>query len=130
MWTLTQWTVIVTALILCLAYALHRWVGIRRSVMGDRFTDRADTFWGMVWAWARRKWDLAAAAVIALAPVIWSMGLDTVVIAANLLANWLPALSGVDLSKLMISDRVQTLIQIGAVTIPPLRDAVEKLRAK
>lgn len=128
MWTLTLWTTILTVLVIVLAYALHRWIGVRREVLGEHWTDLADSFWARVWTWAKTRWDVTVAAVIALAPVVWSAGLDTIVIAANLLANIVPAVAGLDLSALMIPDHVKTIIQIGGALIPPLRDALEKLR--
>lgn len=128
MWTLTLWAVIATGLVLLLAYALHRWIGIRRDVMGEALAARADGFWEWLWIKAKARWDVTVAAVIAIAPVAWSVGLDTIVIIANLMANIVPALSGIDLSNLMISPEVRTVIQLVGLAAPPLRDAIEKMR--
>jgi len=115
-------------MVIVLAYALHRWIGIRRDVLGDRWTDVADSFWARTWAWIKKRWDFAVALVIAVAPVVWSTGLDIIVIAANMLAGVLPAVAGIDLSALMISDTHKAYIQLGAALLPPLRDAYEKVR--
>lgn len=120
MWTLTWQLVFWTLLVLVGAYALHMWIGVRRS------GDQSVTFWGTV----KKRWDLTIAFVIAAAPVAWSAILDTVVIVANFLANVFPALSGVDLSVLMLSDQHKALIQLGALLMPILRDAIQKSRGK
>lgn len=129
MWTLTLWTTAITVLAIVLAYALHRWIGVRREVLGERWADLADTFWGRVWTWAKDRWDFTVAAVVALAPVVWSAGLDTIIIVANAFSNIIPAVAGLDLSSLMISDAHKAYIQIAAALLPPLRDAIEKLRS-
>lgn len=124
MWT-TTWTVtLITALVLVGAYALHRWVGIRRG--GASRAEAARTFGEAI----RKRWDWAVAAVIALAPVLWSVAIDVIVIGANLLANVVPAVAGVDLSALMLTDFHKALIQVSALALPPLRDAIEKMRGK
>jgi hypothetical protein len=106
------------------AYVLHMWVGIRRDGLGR--VDAARSFWDGV----KKRWDWAVAAVIALAPVAWSAVLDIIVITANLLATVFPKVAGVDLSALMLTDAHKTLIQLSALALPPLRDAIEKMRGK
>lgn len=120
MWTLSWYAVGFTALFLLLAYALHRWGLV------ERYQARR----AGIKAWIKEKWDWAAAAVITLAPVVWSFGLDAIVFTANFLANIIPALAGVDLSFLMISPEIRMGIQAGGVLLPLIRDAIEKARGK
>lgn len=128
MWTLGFWAFVVTIMVLVLVYSLHRWIGIKRD--DEATAPKRAPLLEKLLVWAKARWDFTAAALIALAPVLWSAGLDSIVIVANLLANVFPAIAGVDLSKLMIPDNVRTYIQIGAVALPPLRDAIEKIRGK
>lgn len=124
MWTMTFSIAFFTVAVLIAAYALHAWVGIRRA--GATRAEAASTFG----AWLKARWDWAIAALLALAPVVWSVGLDTIVIAANLLANIVPAIAGLDLSSLMLTDQHKVMIQAAALVVPPIRDAIEKMRSK
>lgn len=120
MWT-TTWTVaLITALVLLGAYSLHRWVGIRRG--GASRAEAARTFGEAI----KKRWDWALAAVLALAPVVWSIGLDSIVILANLLATVVPTMAGADLSFLMLSNEQKGWISASALALPPIRDALEK----
>ena len=126
MWTLTLWTFTIAVLVVILAVAVHYWLMNRRNVLGDSFTDLADTFWARIWAWLKMRWDLTVAAIIAAAPTVWSAGLDTVVIVANLMADVLPGVAGLDLSFLIMPDWLRAAIPIGAAVLPPMRAAFTK----
>jgi hypothetical protein len=130
MWTLTIQVAVITALIIVVAYSIHRWIGIKRDKLGDAAAAGTDSFLGWFWAKAKARWDVTIAAVIAVAPVVWTAGLDTFVIAANLFSTIYPAVQGVDLSALMLSDQTKTWMSLGGVVVPILRDAVEKAKAK
>lgn len=118
MWTLSVWAFVITGLFLVLAYATHRWGLVQRYQ-----TQRAG-----IKAWLKVKWDWAAAAIITIAPVVWSFSLDAIVFTANFMATFIPALAGVDLSKFMISADTRLLIQAGGVLLPLIRDSIEKAR--
>lgn len=124
MWTLSIWAFVVTLMLLVLTYALHRWFGIPR----ERLVSLRDSLMSRAWEWIKARWDFAVAAFMVVAPLVWSAGLDFIVIVANLSAGILPAVAGLDLSSLMISDKVRTGIQLAAIVLPPLRDAFEKVR--
>lgn len=117
---------VVTILMVALAYALHRWIGVRREHLDPRFSD--DTSIGKAWIWAKSRWDFVIAAFVTILPVIWSSSLDIIVIVANLLASWAPSLASLDLSNLMITDRTKLYIQMAGVMLPPIRDVIEKAR--
>lgn len=130
MWTLTFWTITITVLVIALSYSIHRWIGIRRDKLGDAAAARADGFWEWFLAKAKARWDVTTAAVIAAAPVLWSVVIDGAMITVNLLATLFPALAGQDWSALMITDKHKAYISLGALVVPLLRDAIEKMRAK
>lgn len=124
MWTTTLWGALYTAVLLGFAYILHAYIGIRRTT-----PDRATAF-RTFGDWLKARWDWAAAIVIAGLPIAWSMALDSFVIIANAIATIIPQVGGIDLSKLMLGDKVKEWLPLAALAAPVIRDTVEKLAAR
>lgn len=85
------------------------------------FYDDADTRWQKLRAWVRQRWDIVAAAAVALLPIIWNGALDGVIAVSLLLADIIPAVAGLDLSEWVMPAWVKTSIQVGGAVIPVIR---------
>jgi hypothetical protein len=120
---------LLTVLFFGIALVLYAWKV--RPYLHNRpefkgFYDDADTRWQRAWIWCRQRWDIVAAAIIALAPIIWNGALDAIIAASLLLADLLPALSGLDLSGLVMPAWLKTTIQVGGAIVPVIRSRTMK----
>lgn len=118
----------VTLLIVTLAFAISAWK-VRPYLMANypwlvTAHQRVAGFWLTAWTWLKVRWDIASAAVIAVAPIAWDSALDLIITVAQTVADSVPALAGLDLSNLTIGDTTKTYIQIGAVVLPVIRAAI------
>lgn len=89
---------------------------------------RHDRWIAGAWAWMKVRWDVTAGVVLAALPTLWNAVLDLSVLLAGVLAEVLPAVSGLDLSTIVMPDGLRSIISIAGAVGPPLLRAVMQRR--
>lgn len=113
---------IIAVLLLALTICLYFWQVQPRIVNAPGFDASKWT------PWLKARWDVAAAFVVAILPMLWNGGLDLIVWISLILDQLSPALHGVDLSGFIIPERWKAGMQIAAVLLPPVRAWIIKRR--
>ncbi len=117
---ITYWQAFFTLVTLGCGIAIY-FLYVRPSAEGIKGFHGFD---GKIKSWLKARWDVVSAFAIAIAPILWNGALDGVIFLSLLLEQFLPALAGADLSKLVIPDWIKDWIPMAATLVPAIRAVI------
>lgn len=129
---ISQYQVVLTLLVLGGAATIYFWkvrpILAQRPEFHDAF-ERNEKRLLATGAWLKERWDMTLAVIIAMAPIVWNGALDAIVAISLGLADILPALNGMDLSRLLLPDWFKAWLPVASTAIPAIRAAYLKRKA-